>query len=336
MNLRKVSRNVLALTLAAAGLVMAGESEACDKCTGSRTQQCSCKQNDGLLHALDGVVSGLHRSLGTASKNSGCDHGPSCGCEPQTGPGCGVEMRQSEPSCGVEPTCGAEQYTPSCGCETSGGCNCSSGGTYSAPSQAPNYAPPLYDSPSYGAPMQSVPPQPQATPRVRVPAPLPDSQVDPFQDEAVHYNPGRTRAMPIQYRRAAGSYGVRFNDSAMQRYHIPNRDVAVRTASSVGTTQQPTSRTISGQAGTLAGRRVVQRPTETGGTIHLQPAGPARLQDGGHVKPLPASGAPVRSISGGNNRYSPVTRASAVRPVNQPAASSHPSTAASYYNPLRQ
>ncbi|HBE69639.1 MAG TPA: hypothetical protein DDW52_15955 [Planctomycetaceae bacterium] len=180
--------------------------------------------------------------------------------------------------------------------------------------------------------MQSIPPQPHATPRVRVPAPLPDSQVDPFQDEAVHYNPSRTRAVPIQYRRASGSYGVRFNDSAMQRYHVPSRDLAVRTASTGANAPQAAGGTVGGPAQTLAGRRVVQRPNQSPLTIHLQPAGPERLQDGGHVKPLSETG---RSDRSANNRYAPVRRASAVAPVNQRESTNRNSPSTNYHNPLR-
>ena len=174
-------------------------ANACDKCKSCECKTAKCCDNKGLLDALDVFAGKLHSSL--KSKKSSCDQAPSCGCEVKPSGGCEAKA-----------TCGCE-LTPSCGCEVAPECGCEVKGKPS-PMTMPML--PLQDAipmvPSVPA-KPAVPAPLQTAPEV---VPLPDTKVDPFQDDAA----SRIRKVPartIQYRTDAKKYGDQFDPQASNR-----------------------------------------------------------------------------------------------------------------------
>lgn len=296
---------IASLLVLTAGFLAPSTILACERCA-SQSQGCCCKSDDaGLLKFVDSLLGGIH-SKGRKS----CDHGPSCDHEP----GCGVEpARIAEPSCGAEPTCGVEIVAtpePTCGCETrpdpSSGCS-----MHSAPS-VQSYASP-YHSPQHqyhAAPAPSHQPTsepPRPIPAPRTPKTLPDTMVDPFQDEGA---PPRIQAKPINFRREAprrpaGTYGVQFNDQAMFRYRIP-----------AGSTTREV----------IPASQVAPAPERQadGAVVRASATQPARLSSSPAVKRLPAQ----PSVQWPNAKQQPASNP--VRATGSPAAH-----ADYYHNPLR-
>lgn len=168
-------------------------------CDCPKTPGCSCSRQDdsGLLDHVDKVAGQFHSSFKknfklpiriTVRKSSDCEAAPSCGCEQK--PSCGCE---AAPSCGCEvaPSCGCEAE-PTCGCEIGPSCGCEVCGSGSSSINESRSMPPSY------APIRQ--PSVMAPPSTSTPVPVPDTQVDPFADEAPRSGQSKVRGRTIQYR----------------------------------------------------------------------------------------------------------------------------------------
>lgn len=187
--------NAAALFIAIAWVGLpADESEACDRCQHAQTQQCSCRDDRGLLHLLDSMAGRVQAKVQKISWNS--------------------PLKKSKPSCDC---CGAPKTSaPACGCEQRGQTYRSkpAGNQYAPPAPPQQYAPirPAYPNDVPVVPVPQVQPEPPR--QLRPLPPLPDSQVDPFRDEEA----SRIRRLPptrkVQYQKSLQSYGSQYDKQA--------------------------------------------------------------------------------------------------------------------------
>ena len=176
-------------------------------CSVQTTCECQKCSKKGLLSSAEKMVSKLQshtkKLFGFRKKKSDCSAAPSCGCETKCEPNCGCEP---EPNCGCE-------IEPTCGCETTPSCD----SCCSANAGAINRY----------APAQSVPTVTPESTMPTVPAPIPDSQVDPFMDDAVN----RIRKVPakrINYQVPRKQpYGNRYDPQASRgvRLHLKDSNI---------------------------------------------------------------------------------------------------------------
>lgn len=201
MNLRIAAFSALAVFLSPAVSL-----DACERCKAAAHQRCACQQDDaGLLNRLDAFAGKFHKSVQGAagslvsfsSRGNSCDHKSQCHCT------------QKAPKNHHEPTCGCEQ-SPNCGCAAG-----NSGTQTYWPAQDNSWTPAPIPTP--------VPSVPSYAPsRPIVPAPLPDTQVNPFQDEDASYS-RRVPAQAIQYRRPSRQLNQPMAPSRPSVDHYGNR-----------------------------------------------------------------------------------------------------------------
>lgn len=221
MNFRRLLATGLAVMTT--GISIPWSAEACDQCRGAvACRHCAGGDERGILDSLSMAAQrqqprlpkfSLPRlpSLDTVLRNAWGQRSGNCSS-------CGCELNEANCGCEIrEPGCGCELKEPSCGCElrAPGGYQRHIEGSYQGievyeaappgmhealPPASPPVPPPTPEimdkSQRRHAEVQPLLPVPAAPAR---PAPLPDSQVDPFRDDAA-MRLRRLPTRPVQHR----------------------------------------------------------------------------------------------------------------------------------------
>lgn len=160
---------LLALSTIASSAAIVPASD-CDCSKPSKGTSCACARDDsGLLDVVDEVAGRFHAGFRTSLTK--------------------ISRLQSKMK---QPNCGCEVQPTDCDCQA-----CRSDGNSSFTES--NSAPPM------ALPGHSIVPHGDVPPSLKVPHPVPDSQLDPFIDEPARSGQSRVRGKTIQYRSNNGT-----------------------------------------------------------------------------------------------------------------------------------